>query len=112
VSTFNTDFPFDFGLAMTPDQAQEIPEVKYMIDNPPDWLADWSRQVGAELKDGLREGPSYIAFARDNGTIYHTYTVMAPDPFVAPFHAFLLARTPKAPAEEPRSWRKDEYPDA
>jgi predicted dithiol-disulfide oxidoreductase (DUF899 family) len=112
VSTFNTDFPFDFGLAMTPDQAQEIPEVKYMIDNPPDWLADWSRQVGAELKDGLREGPSYIAFARDNGTIYHTYTVMAPDPFVAPFHAFLLARTPKAPAEEPRAWRKDEYPDA
>ena len=25
-------------------------------------------QVGAELKDGLREGPGWIAFARDNGT--------------------------------------------
>jgi predicted dithiol-disulfide oxidoreductase (DUF899 family) len=112
VSTFATDFPFDFGIAMTPEQAQQIPEVKDMIDDPPGWLQDWSRQVGAELKDGLREGPSYIAFARDNGTIYHTYTVMAPDPFVAPFHSFLLERTPKAPADGVRAWRRDEYPDA
>src|SRR5205085_2465680 len=38
VSTYDTDFPFDFGLAMTEEQAQQIPEVKEMIDNPPDWL--------------------------------------------------------------------------
>ena len=38
VSTYDTDFPFDFGLAMTDEQAQEIPEVKQMIDDPPDWL--------------------------------------------------------------------------
>src|SRR5687768_8084610 len=69
VSTYNTDFPFDFGLAMTEEQAQQIPEVEGMIDNPPDWLEEWSEQVGAELKDGLREGPSYIAFARENGKI-------------------------------------------
>ena len=111
VSTYDTDFPFDFGLAMTEEQAQQIPEVKEMIDNPPDWLEEWSRQVGAELKDGLREGPGWIAFARENGTVYHTYTVMAPDPFVAPYHSFLLDRTPKAQPEEPRAWRKDEYPD-
>ena len=39
VSTYNTDFAFDFGLALTEEQAQQIPEVKEMIDNPPDWLA-------------------------------------------------------------------------
>ena len=39
VSTYDTDFPFDFGLAMTEEQAQQVPEVKAMIDNPPDWLA-------------------------------------------------------------------------
>src|SRR5256714_4147893 len=50
VSTYNTDFPFDFGLALTPEQAQQIPQIKEMIDNPPDWLEEWSRQVGAELK--------------------------------------------------------------
>src|SRR6266581_1376098 len=88
----------------------QFPEVKQMIDNPPDWLEEWSRQIGAELKDGLREGPSWIAFARENGTVYHTYTVMAPDPFVAPYFNFLLERTPKAQPAEPRSWRKDEYP--
>jgi predicted dithiol-disulfide oxidoreductase (DUF899 family) len=111
VSTYNSDFPFDFGLALTEEQAQEVPEVKEMIENPPEFLEEWSKQVGAELKDGLREAPSWIAFARENGTVYHTYTVMAPDPFVAPYFSFLLERTPKAPPDEPRAWRKDEYPD-
>src|SRR5215216_5504235 len=111
VSTYGSDFPFDFGLAMTEEQSAQIPEVKEMIDNPPDWLQDWSKQIGAELKDGLREGPSWIAFALEDGVVYHTYTVMAPDPFVAPYFAFLLERTPKAPSDEFRAWRKDEYPD-
>jgi predicted dithiol-disulfide oxidoreductase (DUF899 family) len=111
VSTYDTDFPFDFGLALRPEQAQEIPEVKAMIDTPPKWLEDWGRQIGAKLEDGLREAPSFIAFARESGSVYHTYTVTAPDPFVAPYHSFLLTRTPKAESEEPRAWRKDEYPD-
>jgi predicted dithiol-disulfide oxidoreductase (DUF899 family) len=111
VSTNGTDFPFDFGLALTPERAREIPEVNQILADPPAWLEDWGRQVGAKLEDGLRENPSFIAFACDNGTVYHTYTVSAPDPFVAPYHSFLLARTPKPEAEEPRAWRKDEYPD-
>jgi predicted dithiol-disulfide oxidoreductase (DUF899 family) len=111
VSTFDTDFAFDFGLAMTKEQAQQVPEVKGMIDSPPEWLEDWSRQIGAALEDGLREGPGWIAFARENGTVYHTYTVMAPDPFVAPYFNFLLERTPRGPSDEARAWRKDEYPD-
>ena len=111
VSTYGTDFPFDFGLALTQEQAQKIPEVNEIIDNPPEWLQDWGRQVGAKLEDGLREAPSFIAFARVDGSVYHTYTVTAPDPFVAPYHSFLLERTPKPGPEEPRAWRKDEYPD-
>jgi predicted dithiol-disulfide oxidoreductase (DUF899 family) len=111
VSTYNSDFAFDFGLALSEEQAQQTPEVKQMIDNPPEWLEEWSGQVGAELEDGLREAPGWIAFARENGTVYHTYTVIAPDPFVAPYYSFLLERTPKGPSQEPRAWRKDEYPD-
>jgi hypothetical protein len=38
--------------------------VKALIDDPPDWRAFWSTQVGAELKDGLCETPGYIAFAQ------------------------------------------------
>jgi predicted dithiol-disulfide oxidoreductase (DUF899 family) len=111
VSTYNTDFAFDFGLAVTEEQALQIPEVTQMIEAPPEWLEEWSEQVGAELKDALGEVPSWIAFARENGTVYHTYTVTAPDPFVAPYFNFLLERTPKEPPAEPRAWRKDEYPD-
>jgi predicted dithiol-disulfide oxidoreductase (DUF899 family) len=111
VSTYNSDFPFDFNLALAPEQAREIPQIVEMTTNPPDWLEEWGRQVGADLEDGLREAPSYIAFARENGTIFHTYTVSAPDPFVAPFHSFLLERTPVGGDSDPRAFRKDEYPD-
>jgi len=112
VSTYNTDFAFDFGLALAKEQAQEVPEIKGLIEDPPGWLEDWSEQVGAPLEDGLRETPAWIAFARENGSVYHTYTVAAPDPFVAPYGAFLLNRTPKDDSSgEPRAWRKDEYPD-
>ena len=111
VSTYGTEFPFDFGLALSEEQAERIPEVKTMVDDPPEWLQFWSTQIGAELKDGLREAPGYIAFARESGTVYHTYTVTAPDPFVAPFFNFLLERTPKPQPGEPRNYRKDEYPE-
>ena len=111
VSTYENDFAFDFGLALTGEQLQQVPEVEQLIESPPDWLQEWSGQVGAKLEDGLRENPSWIAFARDNDTVYHTYTVSAPDPFVAPYFSFLLERTPKAQSGEPRAWRKDEYPD-
>jgi predicted dithiol-disulfide oxidoreductase (DUF899 family) len=111
VSTHGTEFPFDFGLALTNEQAQQIPEVTELLANPPEWLQDWGRQVGAKLGDGLRENPSFVAFARENASVYHTYTVAAPDPFVVPYHAFLLERTPKEQAEPFRAWRKDEYPD-
>jgi predicted dithiol-disulfide oxidoreductase (DUF899 family) len=111
VSTYKTEFPFDFGLVMTEEQAQQTPEVREMIETPPEWLQFWSQQVGAELKDGLREAPGYIAFARENGTIYHTYTVTAPDPFVAPYFELLLDRTPTPQPEEPLNYRKDEYPE-
>jgi predicted dithiol-disulfide oxidoreductase (DUF899 family) len=111
VSTYNSDFAVDFGLALTEEQAEQNSEIKELVANPPEWLEYWSDQVGAPLKDGLREAPSWIAFARENGTVYHTYTVSAPDPFVAPYFSFLLERTPKPPPEEPRSYRKDEYPD-
>jgi predicted dithiol-disulfide oxidoreductase (DUF899 family) len=111
VSTYDSDFAFDFGLALRPGQAETIPPLKEMIDNPPPFLEKWSEQVGAELKDGLREAPAFIAFAKENGTVYHTYTVTAPDPFVAPYHSFLLKRTPKATDDTPGAYRKDEYPD-
>jgi len=42
--------------------------------------------------------------------VYLTYSVMAPDPFVAPYFSFLLERTPKE-GDELFARRKDEYDD-
>src|SRR3954464_15184091 len=72
VSTYGTEFPFDFGLALTPGRAEQTPQVQEIVEPPPVWLEEWSQQTGAELKDGLRENPAFIAFARENGAVYHT----------------------------------------
>src|ERR671932_1659632 len=50
VSTYESDFAFDFGLALTPEQAEQVPELQTMLENPPGWLKEWSEQAGAELK--------------------------------------------------------------
>ena len=42
-------------------KAAEVPEIKQLVDNPPDWLEEWSGQIGAPLEDGLRENPTWIA---------------------------------------------------
>src|SRR5438874_5677635 len=57
VSTDGTDFPFDFSLALTEQQVRQIPELQQMAQNPPGWLRFWASQVGAPLRDGLREHP-------------------------------------------------------
>ena len=70
-------------------------------------------QVETDLEHGLAEGPGWIAFALENGVVYHTYTRMAPDrAFVVPYYLQLLDRTPKGRRDEFRAWRHDEYPDA
>lgn len=42
------------GLALSEEQAEQIPEVKTLVDDPLEWLRFWSTQIGAELRDGLR----------------------------------------------------------
>jgi predicted dithiol-disulfide oxidoreductase (DUF899 family) len=44
VSTNGSEFPFDFGLALTEEQAQQIPEVKEMIEHPPDGSSSGPRR--------------------------------------------------------------------
>ena len=111
VSTYESDFPFDLGFAFTEEQMAGIEEVQSMLADPPDWLQDWSQQVGTSLAQGLREGPGWMAFAREDGAVYHTYSRLAPDrDFVVPYYLQLLDRAPQGRVEEFRAWRKDEYP--
>src|SRR5262245_55813009 len=43
VSTNGTDFPFGFGLALTEKKAQEMPEVRELIEKPPEGVEFWSK---------------------------------------------------------------------
>jgi predicted dithiol-disulfide oxidoreductase (DUF899 family) len=110
VSTHGSEFPFDFELAITEEQVADSDELQTMLNEPPDWLQDWAKQVGTELENGLRENPSWIAFALEDGVVYHTYTRAAPDrDFVVPYYQQLLDRTPKGRRDEFFALRKDEY---
>lgn len=46
VSTDGTDFAFDFGLALTKEQARKTPEISGIPDAPPEWLEDWGQDTG------------------------------------------------------------------
>jgi len=109
-STYESDFPFDFGLALTKEQASGIEEIQTVLKDPPDWLEEWGESVGTDLESGMSENPSWIAFALEDGVVYHTYTRSAPDrDFVVPYYMQLLDRTPKGRSDDMRAWRNDEY---
>jgi predicted dithiol-disulfide oxidoreductase (DUF899 family) len=113
VSTYESDFPFDFELALTEEQASGVEEIQAMVNEPPDWLEDWAEDVGSELESALTEAPTWIAFAFEDGVVYHTYSRVAPDrDFVVPYYHQLLDRTPKGRVDEFRATRHDEYEDA
>jgi predicted dithiol-disulfide oxidoreductase (DUF899 family) len=73
VSTYNSDFAFDFSFALSEEQARQTTELTELIDNLPGRLHEWSGQIGAELKDGLRENPGGIAFARERNRLPHLH---------------------------------------
>jgi predicted dithiol-disulfide oxidoreductase (DUF899 family) len=113
VSTHGSDFPFDFDLALTEERMSGIEEIQTMLKEPPDWLEEWAEDVGTELEKGMAENPSWIAFALEDGVVYHTYSRMAPDrDFVVPYYHQLLDRTPKGRVDEFRATRHDEYENA
>jgi predicted dithiol-disulfide oxidoreductase (DUF899 family) len=111
VSSYGSDFNYDFGFAFT-ERDQEAPEFREVLDEPPGWLQDWARQVGTDLPTGLKEGPGWNVFALEDGVVYQTYARPAPDrDIVVPYFEQLLDQTPKGRQDEFVAYRKDEYPD-
>jgi predicted dithiol-disulfide oxidoreductase (DUF899 family) len=111
VSTYESDFPFDLGFAFTKEQIAEIDEVQAMLAEPADWFREWGEAVGSPLEEAMTEGPGWMAFALEDGVVYHTYSILAPNEFVTPYSSHLLDRTPKEVADPFRAFRHDEYPD-
>jgi predicted dithiol-disulfide oxidoreductase (DUF899 family) len=109
-STHGNDFAYDFELALTDEQVGESEEAQQMLKDPPEWLQEWAEMVGTDLRSGMAENPGWIAFALEDGVVYHTYSRFAPDrDFVVPYYHQLLDRTPKGRVDEFRAIRHDEY---
>jgi predicted dithiol-disulfide oxidoreductase (DUF899 family) len=109
VSSFDTDFNFDFGFAFTPEQ-MATGELAKMVEEAPTWLTDWAENVGTDLASGMAESPGWNAFAQEDGAVYHTYSRTAPDRFLlAPYYDQLLDQVPRGRDEDFPLLRHDEY---
>ena len=109
VSSHGSDYPYDYGFALTDEQIHS-PQMAELIGDPPEFLREWSESVGTNLEDGLVEGPGWIVFALQDGAVYHTYSRHAPDgELLAPYYYLLLDQTPQGRVDELRATRHDEY---
>jgi len=85
-SSYGSDFNFDFGVAHTKEE-WEAGAVKYNFreeDLRPATAGEKSSHddfsmsiVGTDWETYRREGPGMSAFARQDGTVYHTYSAYA-----------------------------------
>jgi predicted dithiol-disulfide oxidoreductase (DUF899 family) len=109
VSSFGSDFNFDFDFAFTREQ-MATGELAKMVEEAPEWLNDWAENVGTDLASGMAESPGWNVFAIEDGVVYHTYSRTAPDRFLlAPFYSQLLDQVPNGRDTDFPLRRHDEY---
>jgi predicted dithiol-disulfide oxidoreductase (DUF899 family) len=109
VSSNGSDYPYDFGFALTQEQ-QAGGEFAKLLAEPPDFLQRWAVDVGTDLPTGLIEGPGWIVFALRDGVVHHTFSRHAPDgALLAPYYYQLLDQVPKGRGEAYSMRRRDEY---
>mgnify|MGYP003542334454 FL=1 len=109
ISSYESDFNFDFDASFTQEQ-MATGELKKSVDEAEDWLKDWADNVGTDLARGMAESPRWNAFKLEDGVVYHTYSRTAPDRFLlAPFYYQLLDQVPDGRDADFPLRRHDEY---
>ena len=103
VSSYGSDFNFDFDFASTEEEAA------MMVAEAPEWLHDWAENVGTDLAHGMAEAPGWNVFALEDGIVYHTYSRTAPDRFLVPYWEQLLDQVPAGRDADFPLRRHDEY---
>ena len=109
MSSFGSDFNFDFDFAFTPGQ-MATGELAKMVEEADDWFKDWADNVCTDLAHGMAESPGWNVFALEDGVVYHTYSRTAPDRFLlAAFYSQLLDQVPGGRDADFPLRRHDEY---
>ena len=112
VSTARTDFNFDLGFSHTEEQGRELVAQMTGSGLPP-IVEHNARATGTDVAGYLTESPGFSTFARDDGTVYHTYsTTWRGLEFVMGYYP-ILDHAPKG-RDEGEAWqlwirRHDEY---
>jgi predicted dithiol-disulfide oxidoreductase (DUF899 family) len=105
VSTYNSDFGYDFHLSFSPEQRREGAEYNF---EPVDFdkvlagfegdenMAEIAASLGTDVAGYVTtEGPGLLAFALLDGVVHHTYTAYAPEVNPLVRSSRLLERAPK-----------------
>jgi predicted dithiol-disulfide oxidoreductase (DUF899 family) len=109
VSSFGSDFNFDFDGSFTEEQ-MATGEMAKMVAEADDWLKDWAKNVGTDLEHGMAEIPTWNVFKLDDGVVYRTYYRTAPDRFLlSAFYSQLLDQVPDGRDADFPLRRHDEY---
>ena len=109
VSSYESDFNFDFDGSLTEDQLTSEKMAKN-VEEADDWLKDWAKDVGTDLAHGMAETPAWNVFKLEDGIVYRTYYRTAPDRFLLDsYHSQLLDQVPDGRDAEFPLRRHDEY---
>jgi predicted dithiol-disulfide oxidoreductase (DUF899 family) len=109
VSSYGSDFNFDFDGSLTEEQ-MATGEIAKMVAEADDWLKDWAKNVGTDLAHGMAEIPAWNVFKLEDGVVYRTYYRTAPDRFLlTPFYYQLLDQVPDGRDADFPLRRRDEY---
>ena len=116
VSSFGSDFNFDFSVGFTPDQQRrEGIEYNYrreapLLREPGGGAARFAAMSGTDAATYARERPGVSAFVLEDGVVYHTYSAYARglDGLWGMYQ--WLDRAPRGRNEDGVWWRRhDEY---
>jgi predicted dithiol-disulfide oxidoreductase (DUF899 family) len=95
VSSFGSDFNRDFGFASTREEVMADPETRAIVEQPGNFMREWSHSTGSDVAGGLCESPGWNAFAMRDGVVHHTYSRQTPGgPLLGPYYQHLLTLTP------------------
>jgi predicted dithiol-disulfide oxidoreductase (DUF899 family) len=108
VSSFGSDFNRDFGFASTREEIMADPQTRAIVEEPGDFMREWSESTGSDIAGGLTEAPGWNVFATRDGVVYHTYSRHTPGgALLGAYYQHLLQLTP-TPGDFPLR-RHDEY---
>jgi predicted dithiol-disulfide oxidoreductase (DUF899 family) len=85
VSSFGSDFNFDFAASFTPEQLREGAEYNFrpfgdltpVLEADAGPVAEAAASSGTDSAEYLQEAPGMSAFALSDGAVYHTYSAYA-----------------------------------